>query len=171
VSLFTLITREDGDSPCDNQLLYADKCMSDGLSVRRVIIIGYPFSLQPLIAVLEPKLHTPAFTLFRCPFLFTVSSSPLTASLDDAHSNYMLHIVCTIALRYSNKPEVYPIAMRFAQSAASSPLIGGTKSVELCQAYILMSFYDVPARRWDVDCSWLYAGLAIRCASFSHSGV
>ena len=61
------------------------------------------------------------------------------------------HIVCAIALRYSDKPEVYPIAMHFAKSAASSALIDGWKSVELCQAYILMSIYAVPARRWEED--------------------
>ena len=54
------------------------------------------------------------------------------------------HIVCAIALRYSDKPEVYPIAMHFAKSAASSALIDGWKSVELCQAYILMSIYVFP---------------------------
>jgi hypothetical protein len=58
---------------------------------------------------------------------------------------------------------VYPIAMHFAKSAASSALIDGWKSVELCQAYILMSIYAVPARRWEEDRSWLYTGLAIRC--------
>ena len=41
----------------------------------------------------------------------------------------------------------------------------GWKSVELCQAYILMSIYAVPARRWEEDRSWLYTGLAIRIAT------
>ena len=59
--------------------------------------------------------------------------------------------------------------MHFAKSAASSALVDGWKSVELCQAYILMSIYGVPARRWEEDRSWLYTGLAIRCASFSQS--
>ena len=74
------------------------------------------------------------------------------------------HIVCAIASRYSDKPEVYPIAMHFAKSAAANALVDGWKSVELCQAYILMSIYAVPARRWEEDRSWLYTGLAIRCA-------
>jgi hypothetical protein len=54
--------------------------------------------------------------------------------------------------------------MHFAKSAAANALVDGRKSVELCQAYILMSIYAVPARRWEEDRSWLYAGLAIRCA-------
>ena len=54
--------------------------------------------------------------------------------------------------------------MHFAKSAAANALVDGWKSVELCQAYILMSIYAVPARRWEEDRSWLYTGLAIRCA-------
>ena len=73
-------------------------------------------------------------------------------------------IVCAISLRYSEKREVYPIAMHFAKSAAANAMIDGYKSVELCQAYILLSIYSVPARRWEEDRSWLYTGLAIRCA-------
>lgn len=53
--------------------------------------------------------------------------------------------------------------MHFAKSAAANALIDGWKSVELCQAYILMSIYAVPARRWEEDRSWLFTGLAIRC--------
>ncbi|KAH9024620.1 fungal-specific transcription factor domain-containing protein [Lactarius pseudohatsudake] len=101
--------------------------------------------INPFISLLDPKLHTPALTFSRCPFLFTV--------------------VCAIASRYSDKPEVYPIAMHFAKSAAANALVDGWKSVELCQAYILMSIYAVPARRWEEDRSWLYTGLAIRIAT------
>ena len=54
--------------------------------------------------------------------------------------------------------------MHFAKSAAANALVDGWKSVELCQAYILMSIYAVPARRWEEDRSWLYTGLAIRYA-------
>ena len=76
---------------------------------------------------------------------------------------YIPDIVCAISLRYSEKRDVYPIAMHFAKSAAANALIDGYKSVELCQAYILLSIYAVPARRWEEDRSWLYTGLAIRC--------
>jgi len=77
----------------------------------------------------------------------------------------MFNIVCAISSRFSNdKSNIYPIAMHFAKHAAANALIDGWKSVELCQAYILMSIYAVPARRWEEDRSWLYAGLAIRYA-------
>jgi hypothetical protein len=122
-------------------------------------------SLQPFISVLEPKLHTPTLTFSRCPFLFTVGLSLLFVCLVDGSMltvNMSLILVCAISLRYSEKREVYPIAMHFAKSAAANALIDGYKSVELCQAYILLSIYSVPARRWEEDRSWLYTGLAIR---------
>lgn len=52
--------------------------------------------------------------------------------------------------------------MHFARRAAADGLLNGWKSVELAQAYILLSTYAVPARRWEEDRSWLYIGLAIR---------
>ena len=71
--------------------------------------------------------------------------------------------VCAISSRYyTEKSEIYPIAMHFAKHAAASALLNGWKSVELSQAYILMSLYGVPARRWEEDRNWLYTGLAIR---------
>ncbi|KAI9450175.1 hypothetical protein F5148DRAFT_1370891 [Russula earlei] len=129
--------------------------------------------INPFISLLEPKLHTPTLTFSRCPFLFTV--------------------VCAISLHYSEKHEVHSIAMHFAKTAAANALIvqkqprttvsdrrpaprtqrapnwlatiGGWESVELCQAYILLSIYAVPARRWEEGHSWLYTGLAIRIAT------
>ncbi|TFK20177.1 hypothetical protein FA15DRAFT_673724 [Coprinopsis marcescibilis] len=102
--------------------------------------------INPFVSLLDPVLHTPSSTFARCPFLFTV--------------------VCAISSRYyPEKSEIYPIAMHFAKHAAATALIDGWKSVELCQAYILMSIYAVPAMRWEEDRSWLYIGLAIRIAT------
>lgn len=120
-------------------------------------------SLQPFISLLEPKLHTPTLTFSRCPFLFTVGLSFICLLGWQFHTDGQ-YIVCAISLRYSEKREVYPIAMHFAKSAAANAMIDGYKSVELCQAYILLSIYAVPARRWEEDRSWLYTGLAIRWA-------
>ncbi|KAG1765482.1 glycoside hydrolase superfamily [Suillus placidus] len=67
--------------------------------------------------------------------------------------------VCAVSSRYyKEKSEIYPVAMHFAKHSAANALINGWKSVELCQAYILMSIYAVPARRWEEDRSWLYTG-------------
>lgn len=52
--------------------------------------------------------------------------------------------------------------MHYAQLAAGTALISGQKTVEVCQAYILLSLYPVPVRRWEDNRSWLYLGLAIR---------
>ncbi|KIY45806.1 hypothetical protein FISHEDRAFT_48653 [Fistulina hepatica ATCC 64428] len=103
-------------------------------------------AIGPFVHLLDPVLHNPALTFARCPFLFTV--------------------ICAISSRYyAEKSEIYPIAMHFAKHSAANALIDGWKSVELCQAYILMSIYAVPARRWEEDRSWLYTGLAIRIAT------
>ncbi|KAG8686322.1 hypothetical protein FRC11_009129, partial [Ceratobasidium sp. 423] len=102
--------------------------------------------LNPFVAILDPHMHTPAFVFGRCPFLFTA--------------------ICAISSRYYTKrPELYTIAMHFAKQSAATALIDGWKSVELVQAYILMSVYPVPARRWEEDRTWLYLGLAIRMAT------
>jgi hypothetical protein len=61
----------------------------------------------------------------------------------------------------------YPIAMHFAKHSAANALIDCWKSVELCQAYVLMNICAVPARRWEEDRSWLYTGFAIRSVFLS----
>ncbi|KAJ7472669.1 hypothetical protein FB451DRAFT_1469579 [Mycena latifolia] len=98
------------------------------------------------VSALDPVLHTPQKTFFRSPFLFTV--------------------VCALASRfYTERPEIYPRAMRLAQMVAGNALTTGQKSVDLCQGYLLMAAYPVPARRWDEDRGWIYLGLAIRMAT------
>ncbi|KAG0696615.1 fungal-specific transcription factor domain-containing protein [Suillus ampliporus] len=102
--------------------------------------------INPFIGLLDPTLHTSQSIFQRCPFLFTV--------------------ICAISSRYyKDKSEIYPVAMHFAKHSAANALIDGWKSVELCQAYILMSIYAVPARKWEEDRSWLYTGLAARIAT------
>ncbi len=59
--------------------------------------------------------------------------------------------------------------MRFAKHSAANTLVQDEmKSVELCQAYILMSIYAVPERSWDKDQTWLYTGLAVK---YAHRGM
>ncbi|KDQ12615.1 hypothetical protein BOTBODRAFT_413596 [Botryobasidium botryosum FD-172 SS1] len=102
--------------------------------------------LNPFVGVLDRAIHGPQQVLKRCPFLFTV--------------------VCAISSRYhTERPELYQLAMHFAKTSAATTLIDGWKSVEICQAYILLSTYPVPAKRWEEDRTWLYLGLAIRMAT------
>ncbi|TFK40290.1 hypothetical protein BDQ12DRAFT_680666 [Crucibulum laeve] len=98
------------------------------------------------VSLLDPVLYTAQRTFYRSPFLFTV--------------------ICAIASRfYTERPDLYPQAMHYAQLAAGTALISGAKNVEMCQAYILLSLYPVPARKWEDQRSWLYLGLAIRAAT------
>jgi hypothetical protein len=51
--------------------------------------------------------------------------------------------------------------MHFAKQAAAKNLIDGWKCVEQCQAYVLMSLYSMPARKWEDDRSWMYLGTLV----------
>ncbi|KAK0452932.1 fungal-specific transcription factor domain-containing protein [Desarmillaria tabescens] len=106
--------------------------------------------INPFISILDPILLTPKSTLTRSPVLFAV--------------------ICAISCRYyAPKASIYPLAMRFAKHSAANALIHDEmKSIELCQAYILMSMYAVPQKSWDRDQSWLYTGLAISIATALH---
>lgn len=98
------------------------------------------------VSLLDPILYDAKRTFWRSPFLFTV--------------------VCAIASRYYvQRPELYAQAMQYAQTAAGNALISGTKNVEMCAAYILLSLYPMPVKRWAQQRSWLYLGLAIRIAT------
>jgi hypothetical protein len=95
------------------------------------------------VSLLDPVLYTAQRTFYRSPFLFTV--------------------ICAIASRlYSPRPDLYAKIMQLAQHSAGMSLISGNKNVEMCQAYILLSLYPVPSRKWEDQRSWLYLGLAIR---------
>lgn len=77
-----------------------------------------------------------------------------------------LFTVCTIASRYyTEHPGLYQQLTNWAQLAAGTALISGPKNVETVSAYILLSLYPVPMRRWEEDRTWLYLGLAIRFAT------
>lgn len=72
--------------------------------------------------------------------------------------------MCAISSRFlPSRPGLHKIAMHFAKTCAATAFVDGTKSVELVQAYFLMSIYGLPARRWEEDRSWFYGGLASRC--------
>lgn len=78
----------------------------------------------------------------------------------------VLHVVCAVASRYHpNRPGLYEELTTYAQLAAGTALISGPKTVETVSAYILLSLYPVPMRRWEEDRTWLYLGLAIRVAT------
>ncbi|KAI0267719.1 hypothetical protein BC834DRAFT_821940 [Gloeopeniophorella convolvens] len=97
------------------------------------------------VSLLDPKLYTAQQVYWRSPFLFTV--------------------ICAIASRYdTERPDLYPTAMEYARQAAGATFLGGEKRVEVVQAYILLSLWPIPARRWEDDRCWIYLGQAIRMA-------
>ncbi|KNZ74215.1 Protein priB, partial [Termitomyces sp. J132] len=101
--------------------------------------------INPFFSILDPELHTPQNLIWTCPFLFTV--------------------ICAVASRYyEEKPTMYLMAMEFARDAAGWALIDGSKSVDVCQAYLLMAVYPIPKKKWAEDRSWLLMGVAIRMA-------
>ena len=71
-------------------------------------------------------------------------------------------IVCAIASRYFTERPIYATLMEYAQLAAGTALISGNKNIEMCQAYLLLSLYPLPARKWEDQRTWLYLGLAVR---------
>lgn len=80
------------------------------------------------------------------------------------HPNPILtFVVCALASRYyEEKPEMYSLAMHLAKAAAANAFLDGWKTIEMCQAYILLGAYTPPARRWEEDRYWFYTGIAFR---------
>ncbi|QRW23088.1 Fungal specific transcription factor domain [Rhizoctonia solani] len=97
--------------------------------------------IDAVIAIIDPVIHTVAGVKARCPFLFTVTS------------RYWIE-----------RPELYKVLMHYAKSAAATAITDGWKSLEVCQAYLLLSVYPQPAKSWAEDRGWLYLGCAIRLA-------
>ncbi|KAI0073841.1 hypothetical protein K474DRAFT_134101 [Panus rudis PR-1116 ss-1] len=101
--------------------------------------------MNPAMPILDENIHTPSAVLFRCPFLFTV--------------------VCSIASKfYDKKPGMHVIAYHLAKAAAANAFLGGWKTVEMCQAYILLAIFTPPAQRWEEDRHWFFTGIAYRLA-------
>ncbi|KAF8498313.1 hypothetical protein BU17DRAFT_103119 [Hysterangium stoloniferum] len=68
---------------------------------------------------------------------------------------FLFTVVLAISSRYlPSRPGLHITAMYFAKHAAAIAFINGVKSVEMAQAYLLMSVYGLPARRWEEDRSW-----------------
>ncbi|THU99310.1 hypothetical protein K435DRAFT_751881 [Dendrothele bispora CBS 962.96] len=101
--------------------------------------------VNPFFSILDPALHTPENLIWTSPFLFTV--------------------ICAVALRYcQSQRKLYHLAQDFARDAAGKALVEGSKSVDICQAYLLLAVYPVPKKKWTEDRSWLLMGVAIRMA-------
>jgi hypothetical protein len=149
-------------STSDAEKLFAMYVIHDSLFLSIInSIFSYFDKMNDSTSLLDPIHYTPPLTAVRSSFLFTVSE------YECSHCNLLCGIltapVCAVASRYyDERPDVYPQLMHYAQLAAGTGLISGTKNVEMCAAYILLSLYPVSTRRMAEQRSWLYLGLAIR---------
>ncbi|GJJ12364.1 hypothetical protein Clacol_006605 [Clathrus columnatus] len=103
--------------------------------------------MNPHCNLLEKDLHTPSFVCSRSPFLLTT--------------------ICAIASKfYTPKPELHPRLNTLAKSLAFSVPERGYKSVEIVQAYLLLSLWGCgPVERYEQDKTWLLLGMGIRMAT------
>ena len=73
--------------------------------------------------------------------------------------------MCAISSRYHrNKSNIYSAALDYAVHTATANLGQKPKTIELVQAFILMSLYCVPAHTLEKSQSRTYANLAIQVA-------
>lgn len=54
--------------------------------------------------------------------------------------------------------------MHFAKASAASTVVDGWKTVETCQAYLILAAYGFPTRRFEEDRGWCYTAIATRMA-------
>ncbi|WWC73638.1 uncharacterized protein I206_107610 [Kwoniella pini CBS 10737] len=93
------------------------------------------------------EFHTPDLVLQRSQFLCTV--------------------ICALAARYYHKrPELHAQLSAYAKRLAFEVPSRGYKSVEVVQAYLLLSLWTLgPEKTFEQDRTWLMLGMAIRMAT------
>ncbi|KAF8136647.1 fungal-specific transcription factor domain-containing protein, partial [Boletus edulis] len=97
--------------------------------------------------LLDQEFHTPALVCSRSPFLLTS--------------------ICAIASKfYTHRPELHSRLTELAQKLAFSVPARGYKSLEIVQAYLLLTLWGCGAvERYEYDKTWLLLGMAIRMAT------
>ncbi|EKM82370.1 hypothetical protein AGABI1DRAFT_52492 [Agaricus bisporus var. burnettii JB137-S8] len=98
-------------------------------------------------SLLDRNFHTPSLVCSRSPFLLTT--------------------ICSIASKfYTANPDLHPKLTELAKKLAFSVPAKGYKSVEIVQAYLLLSLWGCGAvERYEQDKTWLLLGMAIRMAT------
>lgn len=81
--------------------------------------------------------------------------------------------MCSIASKfYTAKPDLHPKLTELAKRLAFSVPAKGYKSVEIVQAYLLLTLWGCGAvERYEQDKTWLLLGMAIRCVFYFSDGV
>ncbi|SOV08022.1 uncharacterized protein UDID_04000 [Ustilago sp. UG-2017a] len=105
--------------------------------------------INPVLDLFDPFLHSVAFVRMRSAFLTTVISS--------------------MAARFSDTPQDAKLATtldkHWQEKLLPMILLGGYKSVEISQAFLILTTYSRPTNRLVDDRSWQYLGFAIRTAT------
>jgi len=80
------------------------------------------------------------------------------------HLSLTLPPVCAIAAKfYSEKPDLHAKLTDISKKLAFSVPMHGYKSLEIVQAYLLLSLYGSGAvERYEQDRTWMLLGMAIR---------
>lgn len=97
--------------------------------------------------LLDRSFHTPSLVCSRSPFLLTT--------------------ICAISSKfYTEKPDLHPRLNELAKKLAFNVPARGYKSVEIVQAYLLLTLWGCGAvERFEQDKTWLLLGMAIRMAT------
>ncbi|KIJ16877.1 hypothetical protein PAXINDRAFT_168319 [Paxillus involutus ATCC 200175] len=97
--------------------------------------------------LLDREFHTPSLICSRSPFLLTT--------------------ICAIASKfYTQRPDLHMQLSELAQKLAFSVPARGYKSLEIVQAYLLLTLWGCGAvERYEYDKTWLLLGMATRMAT------
>ncbi|KZV87959.1 hypothetical protein EXIGLDRAFT_192404 [Exidia glandulosa HHB12029] len=102
--------------------------------------------INPYMSMFDEKLHTVVGLRIRSPFLLTV--------------------IVTIASRfYTTRPDAYVRLMDITKKMAGDAMMNMAKSIEHCQAFILLASYPAPDRKYSENRNWMYSGVAFRMAT------
>jgi transcriptional regulatory protein LEU3 len=77
----------------------------------------------------------------------------------------VVSVVCATASRYYERRDLYSIATDFASEETNKALFDGPKTIDVCQAVLILSVYPVPKKKWADDRSWVFLGIGIKYAS------
>jgi hypothetical protein len=114
--------------------------------------------------LLDRDFHTPSLVCSRSPFLLTTSPSFFPLFMNTC----LLYTVCAISSKfYTARPDLHPRLTELAKKLSFNVPSKGYKSVEIVQAYLLLSLWGCGAvERYELDGTWMMLGMAIRSVSY-----
>ncbi|EGG00764.1 uncharacterized protein MELLADRAFT_117977 [Melampsora larici-populina 98AG31] len=82
-----------------------------------------------------------------------------------SRSPFLFTVICAVASRYYEKRQkLYLDCLQAAKRIAFDVMVKGYKSVEVVQAFLLLTLWNQPAERFEEDRTWAFSGIAIRMA-------